>query len=228
MYNSDGVLTFSTGAFAPGVTVERATYRMWAIDAGMKWDGLAVNGQYFFRWVDDFAAARNVALDLATGDYVFWLDADDRLDAANRMKLKALFASLDGSNVAYVLKCRCLIDRPGGTPTVVDHVRLFPRRPDVRWEHRVHEQVLPALRRAGTDVRWSDVIVDHVGYVDPAVRKRRARRCVCAESHSSAKAPATRKTAYPAAMTTSALMSASRPRPRHRSPTRRPPARAPR
>src|SRR6185436_8967078 len=26
MYNSDGVLTFSTGAFAPGVTVENATY----------------------------------------------------------------------------------------------------------------------------------------------------------------------------------------------------------
>jgi hypothetical protein len=28
LYNSDGVLTFSTGAFAPGVTVNKATYRM--------------------------------------------------------------------------------------------------------------------------------------------------------------------------------------------------------
>jgi hypothetical protein len=56
LYNSDGVLTFSTGAFAPGVTVEMATYRMWAIDGGIKWNGLAVNGQYFFRWLDDFEA----------------------------------------------------------------------------------------------------------------------------------------------------------------------------
>jgi uncharacterized coiled-coil protein SlyX len=56
MYNSDGVLTFSTGAFAPGVTVQEATYRMWAIDGGMKWDGWSVNGQYYFRWVDDFFA----------------------------------------------------------------------------------------------------------------------------------------------------------------------------
>jgi hypothetical protein len=47
LYNSDGVLTFSTGAFAPGVTVDLATYRMWAVDGGMKWNGLAVNGQYF-------------------------------------------------------------------------------------------------------------------------------------------------------------------------------------
>jgi hypothetical protein len=56
LYNSDGVLTFSTGAFAPGVTVNVATYRMWAIDAGIKYNGLAINGQYFTRWLNDFDA----------------------------------------------------------------------------------------------------------------------------------------------------------------------------
>jgi hypothetical protein len=56
MYNSDGVLTFATGAFAPGVTVNNATYRMLAIDGGLKWAGWSVNGQYYFRWVDDFEA----------------------------------------------------------------------------------------------------------------------------------------------------------------------------
>jgi hypothetical protein len=56
LYNSDGVLTFSTGAFAPGVTLDIATYRMWATDAGVKWNGLAINGQYFVRWLNDFTA----------------------------------------------------------------------------------------------------------------------------------------------------------------------------
>jgi len=56
LYNSDGVLTFSTGAFAPGVTVEEALYKLWAIDAGIKWNGLEVNGQYFRRWLSDFVA----------------------------------------------------------------------------------------------------------------------------------------------------------------------------
>jgi hypothetical protein len=56
LYNSDGVLTFSTGAFAPGVTLDIATYRMWATDFGLKWKGLAVNGQYFVRWLNDFEA----------------------------------------------------------------------------------------------------------------------------------------------------------------------------
>jgi hypothetical protein len=56
LYNSDGVLTFSTGAFAPGVTVDTATYHMLAIDAGIKWNGFSINGQYFFRWLDNFTA----------------------------------------------------------------------------------------------------------------------------------------------------------------------------
>ena len=37
-----------------------------------------------FAWVDNFAAARNEALAHATGDYAFWLDADDRLDPPHR------------------------------------------------------------------------------------------------------------------------------------------------
>ena len=52
IYNSDGVLAFSTGAFAPGVTVDKALYKMWAIDGGLKYNGLAINGQYFMRWLD--------------------------------------------------------------------------------------------------------------------------------------------------------------------------------
>jgi hypothetical protein len=56
LYNSDGVNTFATGAFAPGVTVNDATYRMLAIDGGVKWRGLAVNAQYFSRWLNNFTA----------------------------------------------------------------------------------------------------------------------------------------------------------------------------
>ena len=74
LYNSDGVLTFSTGAFAPGVTVDIATYRMWAIDGGIKWAGLAVNGQYFIRWLNDFEADGPLPL-TSTTDHGFELTA---------------------------------------------------------------------------------------------------------------------------------------------------------
>ena len=78
IYNSDGVLAFSTGAFAPGVTVQKATYRMWAIDGGLKKSGFSINGQYFFRWLNDFEADGPIPLastfdhgfELSTGKFV--------------------------------------------------------------------------------------------------------------------------------------------------------------
>src|SRR4029078_6504537 len=56
IYNSDGVLPLATGAFPPGVTVQKATYKMWAVDGGLKKSGFSVNGQYFFRWLSTFEA----------------------------------------------------------------------------------------------------------------------------------------------------------------------------
>jgi glycosyltransferase involved in cell wall biosynthesis/tetratricopeptide (TPR) repeat protein len=129
-----------------------------------------------FAWVDSFSAARNAALDRATGDWIFWMDGDDRLDPANAAKLKSLFGSLTHENAAFVFKCVCVSDGPGGTATAVDHVRLFRRDPQHRWKYRVHEQILPSLRQTGATVRWSDVAVHHVGYVDADLRKRKLAR----------------------------------------------------
>ncbi|MHB1034266.1 MAG: glycosyltransferase family 2 protein [Pirellulales bacterium] len=60
---------------------------------------------YDFPWCDDFAAARNEALRHASSPWIFWMDADDRLDPPNRDRLRALFASLGDENAAYLMKC---------------------------------------------------------------------------------------------------------------------------
>jgi glycosyltransferase involved in cell wall biosynthesis len=131
-----------------------------------------------FTWIDDFAAARNEALAHATGDYAFWLDADDVVEPPEREKLRALLDGLRTDEPAgYVVRCACDPGPDGsGGETVVDHVRLFPLRKDVRWTYRVHEQIMPALRRAGIPVRWTDLVVRHTGYVDLALRGRKLDR----------------------------------------------------
>ena len=44
---------------------------------------------YSFAWCDDFAAARNAALEHATGDWILMLDADEELPAAQHATLLA-------------------------------------------------------------------------------------------------------------------------------------------
>jgi GT2 family glycosyltransferase/predicted Zn-dependent protease len=129
-----------------------------------------------FRWVDNFSAARNESIRHATGGWIFWMDADDRIDPDHRERLRALFASLNDENAAYVMKCLCVPAEPSGAVTAVDHVRLFRNRPEHRWRYRVHEQILPALRSTGADVRWCDAAIRHIGYADPALRRRKLQR----------------------------------------------------
>ena len=132
-----------------------------------------------FVWVDDFAAARNAALARATGDYAFWLDADDLIEPPERTKLEALLRSLGrgGKMPAYVIRCACDPGPDGsGGDTVVDHIRLFPLIEGVRWTYRVHEQILPALKRAGVPLDWPEITVRHTGYADRALRMRKLDR----------------------------------------------------
>jgi len=84
-----------------------------------------------FVWVNDFAAARNAALAMATGDYAFWLDADDVLDPPQRDALSGLLARLRPDDpAAYVVRCSCDPGPNGdGGQTVGDHNRAQALRP---------------------------------------------------------------------------------------------------
>jgi tetratricopeptide (TPR) repeat protein len=47
--------------------------------------------------------------------------------------------------------------------TAVDHVKLVRNRPDLKFDGRIHEQLLLAIRRAGGEVQWTDIFVIHSG-----------------------------------------------------------------
>lgn len=117
-----------------------------------------------FPWVDDYSAARNESLRHATGKWVFWLDADEFLDADNRQKLAALFARLTDENVAYLMKQYSPFLAGTMKTVVFNQARLFPNHPDIRWQYRVHEQVLPSIERAGGKVSATDIVIQHSGF----------------------------------------------------------------
>jgi hypothetical protein len=53
---SDGLLFFQTGALAPGVTVIEADFDLLAIDAGIKYKGIFIQTEYYFRNLSKFSA----------------------------------------------------------------------------------------------------------------------------------------------------------------------------
>src|SRR5271157_4332283 len=91
-----------------------------------------------FPWRDDFSAARNESIRHATGDYILWLDADDRMDPSEVDKLRVLKRMLDPrKNKAYCLVLNS--QSPIDGETLFHHMRIFPNIPGAAFEGRVHE-----------------------------------------------------------------------------------------
>jgi tetratricopeptide (TPR) repeat protein len=128
-----------------------------------------------FPWCDDFSAARNESLRHTHGQWVMWLDADDRLRPPSVQKLRELLASLSDWPRTFMMDTLCL-PAPGDEPCVVTHPRLFRQHPALHWEGRVHEQIWPDPIQLGHAPHISDVQIEHVGYVDRATSDRKLRR----------------------------------------------------
>lgn len=121
---------------------------------------------FHFPWCDDFAAARNESLRHARGQWLFWMDSDDTIDAENGRKLRELAnRPIEQSPLAYVMQVHCPGPPVDGQMdyTVVDHVKMFRNLPELRFGGRIHEQILPAIRRLNGEIGWTDIFVVHSG-----------------------------------------------------------------
>jgi glycosyltransferase involved in cell wall biosynthesis len=94
-----------------------------------------------------YGATRNIALDIATGDWILWLDADERVTPELASEIREVLADDDPECDGYSVARRAYfldkwIKHCGWYPSRV--VRLF-RKGKARFsEARVHEQLLIA------------------------------------------------------------------------------------
>ena len=141
-----------------------------------------------FAWQDDFAAARNHALDQATGDWILWLNPDEELLPAGLERLPAYLAREDA--LGYVVRVQDLLQ--AGRPdylTETVQARLFRRDAGARYVGRLHPSFAVPLgelaRRQGKKVYPAELTVRRHGYLSvPTPDKLRwAVRLLEAELH---------------------------------------------
>ncbi|NSW83486.1 MAG: glycosyltransferase [Syntrophothermus sp.] len=139
-----------------------------------------MNGARLFkiRWPEDFAAARNFALDQATGDWILIIDADEELNPNDKAKiLKLLYTEgIEG----FCFQIVNFYGQEAGPDFMTDIAcRLFRNRPCYRFKRTLHEQVVDEIiaYSGPSSVKIANVQILHYGYLTPiAARKKKLER----------------------------------------------------
>ncbi len=126
---------------------------------------------YDFVWCDDFAAARNAALDHAEGDWILQLDADERLTprSGSRIRHAVANANFDCGMIRIhdALSADASFDEVlSGARRLANAqlvARLLRRTGDLRYVDAIHENVLPWIRKRGSRLSGIDADIIHLG-----------------------------------------------------------------
>jgi tetratricopeptide (TPR) repeat protein len=119
-------------------------------------------------WQNDFAAARNIALQHATGDWILVLDADERLAPESRQAV--LNAARHPQFAGYYLEILNEIrDRDYFVHRIV---RMFRNLPGLRWEGAIHEQITPSIVERGGRIATVAAQIRHLGYRGEVMHSR--------------------------------------------------------
>ncbi|HEV7493747.1 glycosyltransferase family 2 protein [Baekduia sp.] len=127
-------------------------------------------------WDGDFSAARNVGLDAATSDWLFYLDADEVLVEGDGPRLRELLGHT-WREAIFLTETNHVGELEDGAAVQHNALRLFRNRPEYRFEGRVHEQFAHKLPTLGERIAYTQVRIEHFGYLG-AVRdaKEKSRR----------------------------------------------------
>lgn len=131
---------------------------------------------YFFAWCNDFAAAKNYALQQAHGDWILFLDADEYFAEKSCAKVRPLLEKINAKkNILGVITLFLNFDADHHMRYMytIWHCRIFRNRPDLHYVGAVHEYV-PGMEKDKT-YRTHDIEIHHTGYSTSIVRGKMQR-----------------------------------------------------
>ena len=131
-----------------------------------------------FPWRDDFAAAKNYALDCCRGKWIAMLDADEYFLPGDVPKVRQLVEiHHEDSSVLGFLFQRINIDQDnyGAYINSGPQIRLFRAHPRLRYHGRIHENLVYEGEGQGQMLFYPDAPLYHTGYSSSVMREKISR-----------------------------------------------------
>lgn len=127
----------------------------------------------YFPWTDDFAAAKNYAIEQVSGDWIAFLDADEYMRPEDAGKLLKVLEQLPEGRFDGISTGWQQLDDEGSIFSSGTQIRFFKKDPDIRYRRRIHEQL---ERISGRELHVGDVTKElsifHTGYQKEAMEKK--------------------------------------------------------
>lgn len=130
-----------------------------------------------YEWHNDFAAAKNFALDQATGDWIFFLDADEWfVPSLEDKRIHHILKSLEKQHGSKAVRVNlCNIDEPTNViRSKTEVLRIFKNDEHIRYVGKVHEKVLYD-DKSMPSAKLKELEIYHSGYSDTVLPQKTQR-----------------------------------------------------
>lgn len=132
---------------------------------------------YHFTWCNDFAAAKNYAIQQATGDWIVFLDADEYFDASSVQRFRTEMIRYHANKKIGAIMCQLVnidVDNRNKIIDTMIQVRIFRNTKDICYKDPVHEQLVTKPGKYIMQKSFNLTIM-HTGYSSTIVRQKAER-----------------------------------------------------
>ncbi len=119
----------------------------------------------YFRWIDDFAAAKNYALDNCQGDWIAILDADEFFSEEDAAKLPLIIEKADREGFSAIETGWVNVDGKGGIIDRYTQIRIIKNKIGLRYRRPIHE-ILDFKHGQYAYDASDELNIIHTGYIE--------------------------------------------------------------